>query len=163
MERNRLKFGTQWVTSMTYSMTYLRPFCVQDHLGLFDQCTVLKMAYNSNKTSARRTKWIEIWDSEIQEYIWGTFDLLVFNVILASFGLTSKLPTTRKWMTVDQLKCIEMWHSGVLIWHLWATYKCSMSFGGHFVYLLHCDHVLELNKKPRGLALCLTRWKTMTT
>ncbi len=33
--------------------------------------------------------------------------------------------------------------------------------GTRWDWPLHCDS--NINKKPRGLALCLTRWKTMTT
>ena len=35
--------------------------------------------------------------------IWGTFDLLAFNVILESFGaLVLKWPVTRKWLAVHR-------------------------------------------------------------
>ncbi len=42
------------------------------------------------KTSDRRTKWIEILDSQVAvQHIWGTFGLVPFNVILRSFGALS--------------------------------------------------------------------------
>ncbi len=61
------------------------------------------MACNS-KTARRRAKRSEIWDSWILvTYIWGTYDMVVFKVILGSFGaLVSKRPVSRKGLVVEQ-------------------------------------------------------------
>ena len=46
----------------------------------------------------------------------GTFDLLVFKVILVSFGaLFSKWPVTRKQVGVHREKRSEIWKSGVAV------------------------------------------------
>ena len=48
--------------------------------------------------AGRRVKRIEIWDSWILvAHVWGTFDLVGFEVILGSFGaVVSKWPVTQK-------------------------------------------------------------------
>ena len=57
------------------------------------ECTCLKVASNS-KTAGHRGKWSEI-SGVVVVCIWGTFDLLVFKVILWSFhALVSRYPVT---------------------------------------------------------------------
>ena len=77
VEGNRLKFGTQGQYSSNTYMGYLWPCKVQGHF-LVIWCTFLKMACTF-KTSGRKAKLTEIWDSGILVTpIWGTFDLVVF-------------------------------------------------------------------------------------
>ncbi len=60
-------------------MEYIWPFTVQPHLGVI-RWTCLKMAGDRVKRS-------EIFDvGVLVTYIWGTFDLLVFRVILGPFS-----------------------------------------------------------------------------
>ncbi len=60
------------------------------------------MACNS-KMAGRRAIRSEIWESGvIVTRIWGTFDLLVFKVILGSFGaFVSKWPVTQKRLAIE--------------------------------------------------------------
>ncbi len=57
-----------------------------------------------SKTARRREKWIEIWETGTRViHIWCTFDLIVFKVILGSFGaLVSKWLATRKLLVVER-------------------------------------------------------------
>ena len=70
-------------------------------LGSFS--ALLKMACNS-KTAHRRAKRSAIWDSWILvTYIRGTYDLIVFKVILGSFGaIVSKWPVSQKGLVVER-------------------------------------------------------------
>ncbi len=67
-------------------MGYVSPCSVQGHFRII-WCTCVKMICNS-KTIGRN----ENWDSgTIVRYVWGTFDSVVFKVILGSLGaLVSK-------------------------------------------------------------------------
>ncbi len=59
---------------------------------------------NILKRAGRRAKRGEIWDSGTQvTFTWRTFDLVVFEVILGSFGaLCLKWPVTRKRLVVER-------------------------------------------------------------
>ncbi len=56
-----------------------------------------------NITAGCRVKRSEIWESGVVVIcIWGTFDLLVFKVILGSLiALVSKWPVTQKYLAVE--------------------------------------------------------------
>ena len=63
----------------------------------YKMCDILKRA-------GRRAKLSEIWDPGLLvTCMWCTFDLVVFNVNLRSFGaLVSKWPVFRKWLVVER-------------------------------------------------------------
>ncbi len=58
------------------------------------------------ETADRRAKWTKIWDSgTLVTHMWCTFDLVVFKVILRSFGArVSKWPVTPKRLVVEQTR-----------------------------------------------------------
>ncbi len=64
------------------------------------------MACNS-KMASRRAKRSTFWDSRaLIQHVWATFDLLVFKVILGSFGvLVSKWPVSGKSLAVEWQHC----------------------------------------------------------
>ncbi len=59
-------------------------------MGNYNKCDIME-------TASRRAKLTKIWDSGISvTHMWGTFDLVVFKLILGSFGaLVSKWPVYR--------------------------------------------------------------------
>ena len=102
-------------------MGYNWPCRVQGYFGVI-QCTCLKMACIS-KTAGHKAK-----QSNVGLGIWGTFDLVGFNVILGSFGALSqnwlsKLADCRaKWTKICDL-CILVTYMG----YIWP---CRVQ--GHF-------------------------------
>ncbi len=117
VERNGPKFGNHehWL----YIYKVIWPCRVQGHFRVI-QCTCLKISCIS-KRAGRRAKWTEIYESRtlvihIQgnltlwgsrsiwiTYIWGTYDLVVFKVILGSFSaLVSKWAVSRKGLVIER-------------------------------------------------------------
>ncbi len=102
-----------------------------------------------SKTVDRRAIQSEIWDSWVLvTHIWGIYDLVVFKVILGSFGaIVSKWPVCRKWLVVVVFKVIlgsfgsfvskwpvcrkwlvvvakrsQIWDSWSLLTHIWGSF-----------------------------------------
>ncbi len=87
-------------TSYTYKIIW--SWRVQGHFA-FIWWLFSKMSCNS-KTARHRAKLSEIWDSwMLVTYTWGTYDLVVFNVILGSFGARSKTACIRPGRRAKQL------------------------------------------------------------
>ncbi len=83
-------------------MGYFCPGRVQGHFGVI-QHTCLEIPCIS-KTAGQRAKLTEIWELDITSYayIWGTFDLVWFKVLLGSFGaLASKWPVSQKQLVIE--------------------------------------------------------------
>ncbi len=80
----------------------------------------------------RRAKLSEIWESGlVVTCIWGTFDLLVFKVILGSFiALVSKWPVTQKRLAIRATRT-EFWGSGGT-YHMHMAFFLPFSGQGHF-------------------------------
>ncbi len=72
-------------------------------------------------------------------YVWATFDLVVFKVILGSFGvLVSKWPVIH-----HRAKRIEIWDPTVVVICVWGTYnflvfKVILGSFREFVYKWPC-------------------------
>ncbi len=85
--------------------------------------------------------------------------------------LKSKLcPCTSSFDCWVGVSGIEEWSWGMLAWPSWKeenlytnTRRITIECKAKFKTCYNSGHSQNLNKKPRGLALCLTRLKTMTT
>ena len=84
------------------------------------------------KTCGCRVKQSENWDSGVFTIcILGTFDLLVFSVILGGGGglgkLVSKWPITRKWLAVEQnrVKFRTCWYLYYPV-YIWGTFDLKV-------------------------------------
>ena len=102
---------------------------VQGHFEVIRYICV-KMACKS-KAAGHRTKRAYILKSRrLVKHMWGIFDLVVFKVILGSFGvLASKWPVLKK--VAHRVKQIEIWDPGAPVQHIWST--SSVTFSLHLL------------------------------
>ncbi len=109
------------------------------------------MACNS-KTAGRRIIWSKIWDFQVVViFIWGSVDLLLFNIVLGSFGaIVSIWHRTRKRL-LEERNVVKYLDSGgscnIYMGYRLGTFWCPMSFWDYSVY--HSQNSMQVENSWR--------------